>query len=278
MARRSDLRHIASATLLSATVLVAALPAMPAIAASEGASPGPASSSAASASAGRAAWQVTVDGLSVTGHCTGTRDPGEPVVILQAGNGGGEDALLGIEDHLSARAQVCAFGRPGAGGNPAPAERPRSVDVVVAEVHAILEAAGIEPPYFVIGHSAGGAISFMFAQAFPDEVTGFVDINGNPPIETWSAAALEAGLPQEFVDGAMADFSGQNPEGIDFRSNESMLTEPLPPEVPYAVIYDECGDGPDCFAAFEGAVFQAIAEAGQGGRSCGRSERGTRSP
>jgi pimeloyl-ACP methyl ester carboxylesterase len=207
-----------------------------------------------------------VDGLSVSGHCTGTRVAGEPVVILQAGNGGGEDALRGIEDHLSGRAQVCAFGRPGAGGNPAPADLPRSVDAIVTEVHDVLAAAGIEPPYFPIGASAGGAISFMFAQAFPDQVAGFVDINGNPPIETWSAAAAEAGLAHHFVDDAMADFSGQNPEGIDFRSNESMLTEPFPPDMPYAVIYDECGDGPDCFAAFEGAVFEALAEVGEGGR------------
>jgi pimeloyl-ACP methyl ester carboxylesterase len=187
-------------------------------------------------------------------------------VILQAGNGGGEDALGGIEEHLRDRAMVCAFGRPGAGGNPAPAELPRSVDVVVGEVHDILAAAAIDPPYFVIGQSAGGAISFLFAQAFPDDVAGFVDMNGNPPIDTWSAAAEEAGLEQGFVDGALADFSGQNPEGIDFRSNESMLTDPLPPDLPYAVIYDECGDGPDCFAAFEGPVFEALAQVGEGGR------------
>src|SRR5687768_14305566 len=53
-----------------------------------------------SAKAEDGAFEVTVNGLAVRGHCTGDRVPGEPVVILQSGNGGGEDDLSGIEEHM----------------------------------------------------------------------------------------------------------------------------------------------------------------------------------
>ena len=218
------------------------------------------------AGASRESWEATVSGLTIRGHCTGSRDAGEPVVVLQPGNGGGEDALAAIEQHLENEAMVCTFARPGGGGTPGPANLPRPVDAVVAEVHDVLEAAEITPPYFLIGQSAGAAITFLFAQAYPDDVAGFVFMNGNPPYETWLAAATEADLRQDAMDGAIADFSGDNPEQIDFRSNESMLTDGLPSDMPYAVIYDECGDGPDCFAAFEGPVFERLAAVGAGGR------------
>jgi pimeloyl-ACP methyl ester carboxylesterase len=175
-------------------------------------------------------FAVEVGGLAIQGHCSGDRPENAPVVILQAGNGGSDTHLAGIETHLVARTQVCAFARPGAGGSDAPASLPRTVDTVVAEIHEVLTVARIEPPYFLVGQSAGAAISFMFAQAYPDEVAGFVFMNGNPPYETWVAEAPGLGIPQGMVDGAVADFSGINPEQIDFRSNESMLATPLPAE------------------------------------------------
>lgn len=207
-----------------------------------------------------------MNGLAVRGHCTGDRAPGEPVVVLQSGNGGDEEHLSGIGEHMAANAMVCAFARPGAGENPAPSDLPRPVDEVVQEVHEILAVAEIAPPYFLIGQSAGSVVAFMFAQAYPDEVAGFVFMNGNPPFDSWVAAAEEIGFPEIPLTDAVADFSGRNPEEIDFRSNESMLTDPLPASMPYAVIYDECGGAPGCDDTWEAAVVERLAEVGEGGR------------
>jgi pimeloyl-ACP methyl ester carboxylesterase len=174
--------------------------------------------------------------------------------------------LAGIEAHLVTHTKVCAFARPGAGGSDRPASLPRAVEDVVAEVHDVLVAAGIEPPYFLVGQSAGAAITFMFAQAYSDEVAGFVFMNGNPPYETWVAEAPGLGVPQAMIDGAIADFSGNNPEQIDFRSNESMLRTALPATMPFAIMYDECGDGPECPFAGEAVIFERLAGMGEGGR------------
>jgi alpha/beta hydrolase fold len=212
-------------------------------------------------------FQVTVNDLPVSGHCIGARDPGQPVVVLQSGNGGGAGHLSGIEQHMVSKAMVCAFGRPGTEANPAPPDLPRTINAVVAEVHDILAAAGVAPPYFLVGQSAGAVVVFMFAQAYADEVAGFVAMNGNPPYKTWVAEAKRIPIPQAPFDEAVADFSGQNPEKIDFRSNESMLTNPLPATMPYAVMYDEdCGGDPDCVVEWEAAIFQRLASVGKGGR------------
>ena len=65
-----------------------------------------------------------------------------------------------------------------------------------------------------VGHSFGAEVVFLYAQAHPDQVAGFVL------------------FPQ-----------GENDEGIDTTSNESMLTDPLPADMPYVVMFDEECEG-----------------------------------
>ena len=214
-----------------------------------------------------APFEVTVDGLHIVGHCSGTQVPGIPVVILQSGNGGDETHLRGIERHLNGRTRVCAWARPGAGGSAAPASLPRPAEAVVAEMHGIITALKLEPPYFLVGQSYGGLMVFMFAQAYPDEVAGFVSMNPPPPYTKWVEAARPAAISEQMFADAEADYRGENPEQIDSRGNDSMLTSPLPSGMPYAVMYDEdCGGAPDCDVTWEAAVEELLASVGDGGR------------
>jgi pimeloyl-ACP methyl ester carboxylesterase len=213
-------------------------------------------------------FEVVVNGLRVVGHCTGARADGAPIVVLQSGTGGSDTHLAGIEEHLAGRTKVCAWSRPGAGGSDAPAELPRSVTDVVAEMREILAAIDAQPPFFVVGQSGGAVVTFMFAQAFPTEVAGFVAMNPNPAYGEWMAMADREGIAAQFVGLAEADYRGNNPEGIDFTANDRMLTDPLPPTMPYAVMYDEECSLPDCseLLAPEAAVQERLAEVGDGGR------------
>lgn len=214
-------------------------------------------------------FEVTVGGLQIAGHCTGSRTEGLPVVILQSGNGATDTQLASIEQHLSERTMVCAYSRPGAGRSDAPADLPRPVSAVVSEMHGVLESLDLPAPYFPIGGSAGAVVAFMFAQAYPDEVAGLVFMNGNPPYDSWVAEAVRLDLHPGMVDGAEADYSGDNPEGIDFRANESMLTTPLPASLPYAVMYDEnYSFDPNLreFQEAEAALYERMAGVGEGGR------------
>jgi pimeloyl-ACP methyl ester carboxylesterase len=228
------------------------------------------SSAGPSATLARGEFEVEVGGLTIVGHCSGTRDPGEPVVLLSHGNGGSQGHLATIEAWLSVEAMVCAYDRPGGQGDShAPTELPRSVTDVATEAHDVLIAAGIEPPYFLVGQSAGAAISIVFAHLYADDVAGFVASNPNPPFTVWIEAASEVETPSEIESLELPDYEGNNPEGIDMRANDIML-EPLPDTMPFAVLFDEdCGGN----RSFCDRILQPladtqalIAETGAGGR------------
>ena len=45
---------------------------------------------------------------------------------------------------------------------------------MVAELHALLQAAGVPGPYVLAGHSMGGFFARLYASTYPDEVVGLV--------------------------------------------------------------------------------------------------------
>ena len=150
---------------------------------------------------------------------------------------------------------MCVYDRPGTGNSPAPATLPRPITEVVAEAHAVLVAAKIDAPVFLLGSSEGGAIAFMYAQAYPAEVVGFVSINPNPPYAAWIAEARKVETAEEVATLEEPDYRGENPEQIDNRANSSMLNDPLPASMPYALMFDEdCGGD----RAFCGKVYEPI--------------------
>jgi pimeloyl-ACP methyl ester carboxylesterase len=105
-----------------------------------------------------------VSGRALVGQCVG---PGTDAatVVLEVGMGAPRDSLLVVEDHLGKRAQVCSYDRAGKGDS-GPASRPRPVSEVVSDLHAFLAAVN-KPPYFLVGHSFGADVVFLYAQAHP---------------------------------------------------------------------------------------------------------------
>jgi pimeloyl-ACP methyl ester carboxylesterase len=51
----------------------------------------------------------------------------------------------------------------------------------VTDLHRLLDAAGVGPPYVLIGGSFGGLISYSYAATYPEEVTGMVLLDGTVP-------------------------------------------------------------------------------------------------
>jgi pimeloyl-ACP methyl ester carboxylesterase len=51
---------------------------------------------------------------------------------------------------------------------------PRSAGDVVTELRALLAAAGVRPPYVIVGHSFGGLVARLFASTVPADAVGLV--------------------------------------------------------------------------------------------------------
>lgn len=113
---------------------------------------------------------VDVGGHRLHLHCVGS---GGPTVILEGGKGGTSLEWSLVQPELAAATRVCAYDRAGTGWSE-PGPMPRTPERVVAELHALLEAAGEEGPYILAAHSLGGRYARLFAAQHPGEVAGLV--------------------------------------------------------------------------------------------------------
>jgi pimeloyl-ACP methyl ester carboxylesterase len=137
---------------------------------------------------------VDIGGRNIYLECRGQ---GSPTVVLVAGSGSSArywtDDLLPADPprsmvfpEIATTTRVCAYDRPGTyafvGEEPFisrsdPIAQPRTPMDIVAELHALLQAAGVPGPYVLAGHSIGGFVSRMYASTYPDEVVGMVLID-----------------------------------------------------------------------------------------------------
>lgn len=107
--------------------------------------------------------------------CSGS---GWPLVLMDAGLAGTALDWSRVAPEVARLTQVCVFDRPGYRQSQA-GKRPRSSAAVVAEVHAALDAAGLEGPFVLVGHSFGGMTMRLFAASYPEMVAGLVLVDAS---------------------------------------------------------------------------------------------------
>jgi pimeloyl-ACP methyl ester carboxylesterase len=139
-------------------------------------------------------------------------------VVFQSGLGDGMSPWSAVIDRLPPTVATFAYDRPGYGtSRPAPAT-PRSPCDVAQELHEALAAAGVRPPYLLVGHSIGGQYQYAYARLFPQEVAGMLLLDPTHP-DHWTslqrdtpvAAATISGLRATVFSSTMrAEFDGQS--------------------------------------------------------------------
>jgi pimeloyl-ACP methyl ester carboxylesterase len=105
---------------------------------------------------------------------------GEPAVILEAGWGQGSDVWSAVQSAVAEWTQVCSYDRGGIGRSDRTGT-PRHSRQLVEDLHALLGAARIRPPYVLVGHSFGGLTCQLYARLYPDEVAGLVLVESSHP-------------------------------------------------------------------------------------------------
>jgi pimeloyl-ACP methyl ester carboxylesterase len=133
---------------------------------------GAATRSSASAPSGQ---MVDVGGHRLYLECTGS---GSPTVVLQAGLGESSSSWGGITPTVAAATTVCAYDRAGHGRSDEAG--PQDGIALAADLHTLLERAGVTGPYVLVGHSSGGAYVRVFADRYPGEVAGMVLLDSQP--------------------------------------------------------------------------------------------------
>ena len=178
---------------------------------------------------------IDVGGRTMSIACVGPTDTGRPTVVFEAGLGGDRRVWGDAMSKLMTTDRGCSYDRAGLGLSE-PGSKPQTTDGQVDDLHALLGAAGVEPPYVLVGHSSGGWNVMVYGGRYPDEIAGVVFVDVRPPLASERfAAALPAKAADEPepVRQTRADLTEwehdptRNPEGLDLiKSAEQAAASP----------------------------------------------------
>jgi len=150
-------------------VLLLCLPALPAPAA-------PAMPLLPPAYAGPGEKVEIAPGRALNLRCTGN---GPRTVLLEAGANADSSTWYRVQALLPAPVRACAYDRAGYGYSDE-GPLPRDLEADVADLAALVAAAGLDSPLLLVGHSLGSNIVRRYAQLHPRQVAGLVLVDPPP--------------------------------------------------------------------------------------------------
>src|SRR5215213_2759735 len=118
--------------------------------------------------------RVDVGGRALYLDCTGS---GGPTVVLE---GGITSDWAAVQPAMAGFTRVCSYDRPDSPGSRSDPTPSRTAQEVVADLRAMLTAAGEPGPFVLVGHSLGGLYVQLFAYQHPNEVAGLVLVDPTP--------------------------------------------------------------------------------------------------
>jgi pimeloyl-ACP methyl ester carboxylesterase len=119
--------------------------------------------------------------------CQGEVKRGQPIVILDSGLGSDSTAWNLVQPKVAKFARVCSYDRAGLGQSDKAPKRGDG-DRIIGDLHRLLVAANIQPPFVLVGHSLGGVNCRRYAVEYSRDVVGMVFVdsaNENEIPRTW---------------------------------------------------------------------------------------------
>jgi pimeloyl-ACP methyl ester carboxylesterase len=121
---------------------------------------------------------VSLDSHDIHLNCVGA---GSPTVVFEADlDQYGSLSWDSVQGEIGEFTRACSYDRAGILWSE-PGPRPRDGERIASELGAVLEAAGEDGPYVLVGHAFGGAYARIFAGQNPDDVCGMVLVESSHP-------------------------------------------------------------------------------------------------
>jgi pimeloyl-ACP methyl ester carboxylesterase len=146
---------------------------------------------------------VDVGGRRLHVNCIGR---GSPTVVFEASGFSNSSSYEVARTELADRTEVCSYDRAGVGwSDPLPATA--SIGTLADDLHRLIDAAPLRPPFVIVTSSIGGLVTELFARRRPEQIAGLVFADAatsdmlpvaRPTLESWKmraacAAAIVAG-------------------------------------------------------------------------------------
>jgi pimeloyl-ACP methyl ester carboxylesterase len=200
------------------------------------------------------------------------RGAGSPAVVLVSGLKGsagdwdiaekpGPTVFAGVAKFT----RVCAYDRPGTpvGEKPSrsdPVRQPITAEDSVADLHALLRAAGVAGPYVLVGHSYGGLVVRLYGSTHPDDVSGLVLIDalteGLRDAETPEQWAMQRVLMEGDIREALRLYPDLERNDPDLSFDQARAAPPLRP-LPLIVLSADRPWGPQVPSMIAAGVLPA---------------------
>jgi pimeloyl-ACP methyl ester carboxylesterase len=168
---------------------------------------------------------LTINGQKLHIETFGTSGP---TVVFEAGLGNNATTWTFVAGPIATFTRVVLYDRAGLGQSvPMMTKSAVTADEVATNLHALLGAADIRPPYILVGHSFGRLYVQMFARKYPKEVSGVVLLDSSStdaPSELKTRARLEPGTAAYLEEEVISESNRQVVNGGPF------------PDVPLTVI------------------------------------------
>lgn len=116
---------------------------------------------------------VDIGGCRLHIDCQGS---GEPTVLFEAAVGSPGLSWALVQPEVARHTRACVYDRAGIGWSDS-SPHARTIDVMAAELHALLDAAGVPGPYVLVGYSSGGWQARYFAHTYPQDLAGMVMVD-----------------------------------------------------------------------------------------------------
>ena len=118
----------------------------------------------------RVGQAVDIGGRSLNIYCSGS---GSPSVILDTGGSAPGYSNMPLQRLIAKETRACWFDRAGLGwSDPSPVTQTSAA--IAADLHELLRAVKMDPPYILVGQSFSGFNVRVFTKAHPSEVAGVV--------------------------------------------------------------------------------------------------------
>lgn len=123
-------------------------------------------------------------------YCTGA---GSPTVILDTDQDSSIVDWRFVQPAIAKTTRVCAYDAAGLGFSD-PAPRPRDAQAYMRDLHALLERAGVERPYVLVGYAFSSLSERLYADTYPHDIAGMVFVDPLVPFRNKRLAELVPAL------------------------------------------------------------------------------------